>query len=352
VGGWVDLNMVRYISVIFFIGLIYWSCEDTKEEEPIKFVKTFGGSNHDKGNFVQQVADGGYIIIGYTQSFGSGYSDMWLIKTDLEGNEQWTQSYGGTSSDEGQSVMETTDGGYIITGFTRSFGNGASDVWLIKTDSKGNETWNQTFGGNEHDYGQSVQETTDGGYIITGRTSSFGNGDFDLWLIKTDVDGNQQWNHTFGGDDYDEGISVEQTIDGGYFITGRTSSFGNGNLEVWLIKTDSYGNEILNQISGEISANRGNSFQQTTDGGYIITGSISSSGNGSLDVWLIKTDSEGNDEWDKTFGGNYYDEGNCVQQTMDGGYIITGYTSSFGNGAYDVWLIKADSEGNTEPYGE
>ena len=346
------MNMVRYISVIFFIGLIYWSCEDTKEEEPIKFVKTFGGSNHDKGNFVQQVADGGYIIIGYTQSFGSGYSDMWLIKTDLEGNEQWTQSYGGTSSDEGKSVMETTDGGYIITGFTRSFGNGASDVWLIKTDSKGNETWNQTFGGNKHDYGQSVQETTDGGYIITGRTSSFGNGDFDLWLIKTDVDGNQQWNHTFGGDDYDEGISVEQTIDGGYFITGRTSSFGNGNLEVWLIKTDSYGNEILNQISGAISANRGNSFHQTADGGYIITGSIFSSGNGSLDVWLIKTDSEGNDEWDKTFGGNYYDEGNCVQQTMDGGYIITGYTSSFGNGAYDVWLIKADSEGNTEPYGE
>jgi len=265
----------------------------------------------------------------------------------------FTRIFGGSDSDIGYSVQQTTDGGYIITGGTYSYGYGNEDneinanVWLIKTGSTGNEEWNQTFGGSGVDQCHSVQQTTDGGFIITGRTSSYGT---DVWLIMTDSEGNEEWNQTFGGSDSDRGYSVQQTTDGGYIITGNTSSFGNGDNDVWLIKTDSQGNEEWNQTFGAGAGDRGYLVQQTDDGGYIITGYTSSFGNGDNDIWLIKTDSQGNEEWNRTFGGGNDDRGYSVQQTTDGGYIVTGYTRSFGNGGDDVWLIKTDSEGNIVDY--
>ena len=389
-------KLLLLLSVLF---LISWGCEGVELEDGLTlFTKNFGGNLWDYGNSVQQTIDGGYIITGEISSSENGSSDIWLIKTDSEGQEEWNQTFDGNDRDYGKSVKQTVDGGYIIIGSTGS--DYYYDVWLIKTDPKGTEEWNQTFGGDNKDYGNSVQQTIDGGYIITGEISSSGNGSSDVLLIKTDQQGQEEWIQTFGGSDYDIGNSIEQTYDGGYIITGSTRSYGNGSSDVLLIKTDQQGQEEWIQTFGGGYIDIGNSIKQTSDNGYIITGYTQSYGNGSRDVWLIKTNSQGNEEWNQTFGGSYIDIGNSIQQTINGGYIITGskgtdyysdlwliktdyqgneewnqtfggndydfgnsvqqttddgyiiigHTKSYGNGGYDIFLIKTDSEGNTEPY--
>ena len=227
--------------------------------------KTFGWSNEDYneiGYSVQQTTDLGFIITGvelYTEDMPpyEDYSDVYLIKTDSSGIEQWSKRFGEEYyNDVGYSVQQTTDGGYIITGETRSFGNGSVNVYLIKTDANGIEQWNKTFGGVSTDVGRSIQQTTDGGYIITGYTWSFGNGSADIYLIKTDANGIEQWNKTFGGTDNDYGASVQQTTDEGYIITGYAESFGNGDDEdVYLIKTDGNGN-VTSEFTIPINPNR------------------------------------------------------------------------------------------------
>jgi len=327
-------------------GTIALSPPNTVYTQPSEeWSKTIGGWDWDVSYSVQQTDDGGYIMVGFTESFGAGAEDVYLVKTNANGRESWRRTFGGSDEDYGYSVQQTTDGGYIIAGETWSLGAGECDVYLVKTDSKGNEIWSKTFGGSDEDYGYSVQQTSDGGYIIAGETWSFGEGG-DVYLIKTDSDGNKLWGKFGGGSGHDSGWAVQQTTDGGYVIVGYTDSISESDYDAYLIKTDPEGDRIWDETFGGSGYDEFIFVQQTTDGGYIMVGDTDIIGSGVYDVYLVKTDSEGNELWSNTFGGSYDDFGHSVQETTDGGYVIVGDTDSFGERDYDVYLIKTDSEGD------
>ena len=205
------------------------------------WTKTFGGPGEDRFRELHQTTDGGFILVSETLSFGAGNSDVYLVKTDSIGNLLWTKTYGGSSSDYGYSVRQTSDGGYIIAGYTQSFGAGGTDVYIIKTNNSGNLEWTKTYGGSSDDYGYSIRQTTDGGYIMAGYTTSFGEAG-DVYLIRIDANGELIWSKAFGGSQTDYGWSVRQTVDGGLIIAGFTRSFGSASEDVYLIKTDQLGN--------------------------------------------------------------------------------------------------------------
>ena len=336
--------MKVYIHIFAVLVVALLSFELASAYEPaIQWQKTFGGSNSDSGYSVQQISDGGYIIAGVTYSFGAVWSDVYLIKTDSTGNLVWQKTFGGSDFDWGYSVQQATDGGFIIAGTTCSFGDPLGDVYLIKADPNGNTLWQNTFGGSGAEYGYSVQQTSDGGYIIAGRTRFFGAGWEDVYLIKTNSAGNLLWQKTFGGSSGDVGSSVQQTSDGGFIIAGMSHP-GTRSADVYLVKTDPNGNQEWQKTFGRVYADEGFSVQQTIDGGFIIAGDTRSFGAGNWDVYLIKTDSGGNLAWQKTVGGNSNDSGRSIQKTSDGGYIVAGSTVSFGAGKNDVYLIKLSSE--------
>jgi len=257
--------------------------------------ETYGGINADGGLALIQKSDGGYLLAGYTRSFGAGKEDFWLVKIDLSGNAQWNCTYGGAESDIAFSVIETSDNGYAVAGYTGSFGAGGDDFWLIKTDSSGNMQWNKTIGGAGDDYAFSLVETSDGGYTVAGYTRSYGAGKDDFWLVNTDSSGRVEWNQTYGGWDDDGAISLVLCSDGGYALVGMTESFGYGSDRD--------------------------------------------------DFWLVKTDSFGNMEWNHTYGGTIREYGFCLIQTSDGGYAIAGYTYSISAVNSDLWLVKMDKQG-------
>ena len=326
---------------------------NASESRTVEWTRVYGGSSLDVAHAVIQTSDGGFLLIGGTESFGAGARDFWLVKTDVDGNMEWNQTYGGPRADNGFSVVETGDGGYALAGSTRSFGAGGQNGWLVKTDVDGNMEWNQTYGGPNNDNLFSVVETGDGGYALAGFTLSYGAVGEDFWLVKADSSGNREWHKRYGGSSIDIARSVVKADDGGYLLAGSTESFGAGADDFWLVKVDSSGNHEWNRTYGGPNSDYAFSTVGTSDGGYALAGRTRSFGSGGTDFWLVKVDSSGNHEWNQTYGGTGNDPAHTLVEaslagTVDGGYVLAGFTVSFGAGGQDGWLVKTDVDGNME----
>jgi uncharacterized delta-60 repeat protein len=320
----------------------FYLVKTNSQSEPL-WTRTYGGGYWDNAYSVQQTADGGYIVAGYTNSFGAGSWDFYLVKTNSLGDPLWTRTYGGSHFDEASSVQQTADGGYIVAGVTYSFGAGTpgyTNMYLVKTDSLGDTLWTRTYGGSHYDWANSVQQTADGGYIVAGYTWSFCADSGDFYLVKTNSLGDTLWTRTYGGSGGDYAYSVQQTADGGYIVAGTTESFGAGGWDFYLVKTNSLGDALWTRTYGGSSHDEASSVQQTADGGYIVAGFTYSFGAGGWDFYLVKTNSLGDTLWTRTYGGSDLDMAYSVQQTADGGYIVAGGTWSFGAGVSDFYLIK------------
>jgi PKD repeat protein len=332
------------------VSSITWEIIVQRSAPPImRWDKTFGVQGDDSAYSLAHTSDGGYILAGSSRFYiGERRWDMdaRLVKTDANGNVQWQRTIGGNEFDEAHSAIQTSDGGYIIAGRTYSFyGSGIDDLWLVKTDAEGTEQWNRTIGGNYRDIASSVRQTSDGGYIIQGQTDPYGSGFYDLWLVKTDAEGIEQWNRTFGGESSDSLYSFQQTFDGGYILAGDTRSTRTDSYDFWLVKTDNNGIELWNRTFGDDDYDRAYSVQQTSDGGFIMAGVRRSPDGNGFDCWLVKTDTEGVEMWNRTFGHDEDNKPHSILQSPDGGYIIAGKTGSLGTGSYDMWLVSTDPDG-------
>jgi hypothetical protein len=399
--------MKSLLTLLFLLSYIIGSAQASLVKE---WDKRYGGTNREELTSFQQTTDGGYILGGSSYSDSSGdktqhrhgsnnWCDYWVIKIDPSGVKRWDKRFGGTGTDALHSLKQTTDGGYILGGSSTSDSSGDKtqpqwlggnwcDYWMVKTDSMGAKQWDKRFGGTSYDGLSAIQQTTDGGYILGGTSTSDSSGDKtqpsrgstlqDYWIVKTDAFGNKQWDKRFGGSDDDVLYALEQTKDGGYILGGYSESGKNGDKtqsgwtggwpDYWVVKIDSAGTKLWDKRYGGTDVDILYSLRQTLDGGYILGGVSNSIISGdktepvigssaAYDYWIIKIDWLGNKQWDKVFGGTQDEAllGN-ISQTNDGGYLLAGYSSSNSGGdksennlgTRQVWMVKTDSLGNKQ----
>ena len=313
------------------------------------WAKTYGGADRELALSVQQTFDTGYIVAGCANSFGAGDYDFLVIKLDPSGDVEWSKTFGGTDVDYAYCVQQTFDTGYIMIGHTKSFGTSNYDILVIKSDSSGNIEWSKTYGGGSAEFGFCIQQTPDTGYIVGGYTSSFGAGGGDFLAMKLSSSGTIDWAKTYGGSTGVEyASSVQQTSDAGYIVAGVTSSFGAGSTDFLVIKLDSGSDVEWAKTFGGTGSEDLSFIQQTYDNGYIIAGSSNSYGVDNYDFLVIKIDSSGSLKWTKTFGGSGADDAYSIQQTPDSGYIVAGFSQPFALAGGNFAIIKLNSSGSLD----
>ena len=383
------------------VQMIGIGVEPQEDHEPPELLwsQTYGGEGTDECQVVIQTADGGFALAGDSESFGAGREDFWLVKADENGDSLWSRTYGGEDWDGCNSVIQTADSGFALAGYTESFGEGGVDFWLIRTDENGDSLWSRTYGGEGTDECQVVIQTADGGFALAGNTESFGAGSREFWLVKTDENGDSLWSRTYGGESYERCESIIQTVDGGFALAGSTHSFGAGGIDFWLIKTDENGDSLWSRTYGNELYNNCYTMIQTADGGFALVGLIGTVEAQTWDFWIVRTNENGDSLWSRTYGGEGLDvcfsiiqnadggfflegiasslgaegqsclirtnehgdslwsrtyggeDGGCgfsIIQTADGGFALAGYTTSFGAGDADFWLIRLGPEEEME----
>jgi len=373
--------MIKNILLTFCLIL----CVSIIMAQPsIEWQQTFGGSKYDEARSIQQTHDGGSIVAGIAGSNDgdvgptNGYDDVWVLKLDSLGAVQWKKLYGGSHLDWAFAIQITTDGGFVVAGFTKSndgdvSGNhGDYDAWVLKLDSMGGIQWQKCLGGSGWEEAWDIQQTTDGGYIVAGRSSTpdgdvtVNHGSLDYWVVKLSSTGQIEWQKSLGGGLLDLAYSVSQTMDGGYIVAGETSSPDgdvsnlHGGFDYWVVKLNFEGKILWQKTLGGTGHDRANDIHQTRDGGYIVVGQSRSSGgdvtgsHGGYDFWVVKLNETGDIEWQKALGGTAEDYGSSIQQTNDDGFVVIGQAQSNNgdvlnnDGGADLWVVKLMETGEIQ----
>jgi uncharacterized repeat protein (TIGR02543 family) len=314
-----------------------------------QWAKVYGGSEGDRAFSIIQTDDGGFIVAGFTESFGSGERDLWILKLDSEGRIEWQRAYGGEGCDSAYNIQQTFDGGYIVVGDTDSYGAGYRDIWVLKLAANGDVEWQRAYGENSYDYGYFIHQTSDEGFIVAGSTFASTMDQYsDGWILKLGSSGDVEWQRSYGGMWSDLIRNVLPTADGGYIALGHTSDliYGYDNYDFWVLKLTSTGHIEWQRRYGGYLYEYPYMIQCTSDNGYIVAGYTESFGAGAYDACIIKLDSVGDIEWHHVYGGWDSDYAHCIQETAEGEYIVSGCTFSFGNGTDDAWVMKLNKDGD------